>query len=585
MDYKVINSVDGIDFPKVISLDTEYSEKNVRKATLLSISIGVSKILTYIMDDPKLAQEFIKHAELIYTWNGVVDFYTLSRNGVTIPRGRIRDAMLMEHLIDERLDHGLGDYALRNFNDNYKEEFWSMYDGYQEAPKEVAYEYEMRDGCYTYDAGERYSDALKERMGLVNHTHQLQWVLFDTEIRGIKVDRDLMIRTEKDMSEKIKGFLPKLRQEFNSYCNLWELNKWGEEIAKRKSPKGKSGVKRPEFSFTSDRQISTLIYGEDYLALPVTEKTKKGSPSTSFEALQNLASTYPILNSVVEYKDIKAVYATFVKGMLERVEENDRIHPTFFINGTATGRISHAGPNMGNLPKEGVIRNFFLPDAGHVLMGADYSQLEIVVEANLTEDPSTLKIILEGASKHDITAQGLGITRDQAKTLNFGLGYGAGVHKVSKILGISHSAAQEIFTKYWELYSGVRLLKEKTCKELADTGKVTNLFGRTRHFDKPKNEFEKAQQERKAYNFLVQGVGADITNMATYLIADEFKTTNIGDLGWSVHDEIVTQVKIEHTDKAIDIIKRCMRRPNEVLNFKYPVDCKLYGPLQRWAKT
>lgn len=587
MKYEVISRPKaGYVFPKVISLDTEYSEKNIRKAKLLSISIGVSPDLTYILEDFRSVKKFIDEAEIIFTWNGVVDHFIITRNtSYDFPRSKIIDGMLCEHLVDERLSHSLGEYALREFNDNYKQEFWSKYSTYQEAPKSEAYEYEMRDGCYTRHAGIKYLEALKDRWALVEHTHRLQWALFETEIRGIKVNRDLMVKTKKEMSGKINEYLPKLRNEFDEYCKIWELQKWKEEINKRKSDKGRLSVGRPVFSFTSDRQLSDLLFSENCLQLPIIEKTKKGNPSTSHESLQKLAESHPEVQTIVDYKETKAVYSTFVEGMLNRVEDDNRIYPGFFINGTATGRISHNNPNMGNLPTDGVIRNFFIPESGNSIVGADYSQLEVVVEANLTQDSQLLKIINEGASKHDITAIGLGLPRETAKTLNFALQYGAGVHKISKLLGVSHADSEGIFKRYWELYAGVKALKDATCKALEATGKVTNIFGRTRHFSKPSNEFEKAKQERQAYNHLIQGVGADITNRATYLVSESFKKYDYGRLWFSVHDEIITEVKQSCIEDAKQCIVTCMDEPNDFLQLKYRVQSKLYGPLSCWGKV
>ncbi|GAC1499929.1 MAG: hypothetical protein NVS1B10_03130 [Candidatus Saccharimonadales bacterium] len=584
MHYKILGSTGyAVNCPKVISLDTEYSQKQVRGATLLSISIGVSPELTYILDDFTQVQRFINSAETVYVWNGVVDWYILTQNGYQFPKEKMFDCMLAEHLVDERLPHGLGDFALREYNDDYKNEFWSAYKTYQEAPKEAAYEYELRDGCYTYRAGVKYQGLLKGKLGLLQHVHKLQWALFDTEIKGIAVDLPLMVKTKAEMSAKINEYLPKLRREFNDYCNLWEIKKWKQEINKRKSAKGKQGVARPVFSFTSDKQVADLLFGQEYLGLRSTEKTKGGSPSTAFDSLKELSKSHPEISTLVEYKEVKGIYATFVDGMLERVE-NGRIYPGFFVNGTATGRISHNNPNMGNLPKDGVIRYFFVPDRHHSIVGADYSQLEVVVEANLTEDPQLLKIILEGASKHDITATGLGLSRDQAKTLNFALQYGAGIHKICQLLSVSYKDGQEIFEAYWKLYGGIKNLKDKTFKTLHDEGQVTNIFGRTRHFDKPKNEFEKAKQERQAYSHMVQGPGADMMNMASYTIAERFNKEKLGRFLFSVHDEAVTEVQDSLIDQARCAIVDSMEVPNAYLNLKYPVQCKLYGPLKCWSK-
>ena len=226
--------------PKVISFDTEYTELNIRKAKLLSVSIGVSPNLTYIFDatcyeELDKVSILLDQAEMIFSWNGIVDWFMISKYSISFDKDKMIDAMLMEHLIDERLNHGLGDFALREANDNYKQEFWKKYETYQQAPKQEAYEYEMRDGVYTFIAGTNYIKALKDRMELVRHVHRLQWALFDTEIKGVKVDITLMQKTKLEMSIKINQYLSKLRQEFNEECSLWELEKWNEEDIKQKT--------------------------------------------------------------------------------------------------------------------------------------------------------------------------------------------------------------------------------------------------------------------------------------------------------------------------------------------------------------
>ena len=574
--------------PKIVSFDCEYTDLNLRKAKLLSVSIGVSPELTYIFnaayyEELDKVAVILDKADILFTWNGIVDWLMLSKYGISQDKDKIIDAMLLEHLIDENLDHRLGDYALREYNDNYKKEFWSQYKTYQEAPKEAQYPYEMRDGCYTYIAGVKYLAKLNENMELIRHVHRLQWALFDTEIKGIKVDVELIRKTKMEMGERISGYLPKLREEFSDLCDAWEMEKWKDEVHKRKSEKGQAGVRRPNYSFASDSQVRWLVY--EALGCPVTEKTKKGAPKTDVETLKKLSEdphSFP-LRTLVNYKEEKSVYATFVEGMLDRVEDG-RIYPHFNVNGTTTGRISHSNPNMANLPSEGVFRNFFLPDPGCVLIGADYSQLEVVVEANLTDDPSLLKIILEGASKHDITADGLRIPRDQAKTLNFALQYGAGVRKVSQILSVSLKDAEDIFTRYWELYSGVKSLKDDTAETLKRQGFVVNLFGRVRHFPKPKDKFEGFRQERQAYNFLIQGPGSDMMNMSTYTAADKFKSKSLGRVLWSVHDELVCEVKESLIEEARQCIIESMEVPNDFLKLKYRVGNKLYGPLRAWSK-
>jgi DNA polymerase-1 len=490
--------------------------------------------------------------------------------------------MIMEHLIDENIPHSLGEMAIRYFNDNYKKEFWGRFDNFQAAPEEAANEYEMRDALYTFRLGKRFYDQIGNPQ-LVDHVHKLYWALFDTEIEGIRVDLDLMQKTKQEMGAKIDTYLPKLREEFIDHCHAWELKKWVEEIDKRSSDKGKSRVPRPQFSFTSDAQLRWLLF--ESLRLPVGEKTKKGAAKVDYDTLVELVEECPQLKTLIEYKEIKNIYSTFVEGLLERVED-ERIYPSFNVNGTRNaGRISHSSPNMGNMPKDGPIRNFFMPNPGNCIVGADYSQLEVVIEANLTEDKQLIRIINEGVSKHDITAEGLKLPRDQAKTLNFALQYGAGEHKISKVLNISLREAQDIFKQYWKLYSGVKTLKERVARDIETTNEVVTPFGRKRRFRKPSNEFERAKFDRQAYNALIQGTGADCTNRATWKIAEEMRKRKLGRLWYSVHDEIVTECRTDAVETTCRLIQDHMVEAGEFINLKYPLQAKTYGPLERWAKA
>ncbi len=523
-------------------------------------------------------------ATMVFVQNGGVDHHILERHGLKLDRSKFVDTMLMDHLIDERNDHNLGSMVLRHFQDNYKSEFWEKYATFQEAPEIDALEYEKKDVRYTFDLGVKFLEQLKHRMPLVEHVHKLYWALHDTEVAGIRIDVPLLEKTNIEMSTEIENMLPKLREEFREYCEIWELKKWQEEIEKRSTEKGKSRVVRPVFSFTSDKQVGELVYGGDFLGLQPTSKTKKGNPSTSYDTLQEIAALDPRVQSLVDFKGTKAVYGTFVKGLSERIE-NGKVHPHFSVNGTETGRLSSSNPNFQNMPQEGVIRNFILPDPGCVIIGADYESLEVGVELNLTNDPALLRIFSEGASKHDITAEAVGMTRKDAKTLNFLCQYGGGVWKIQQTFKVSEKEAQEIYDKYWTAYKGVMDFKKRVFKELADTNQVINCFGRIRHFDPPKNKYEKEKNERKAYSHMVQGPGAEMTNWSTYTISDYFNKTGMGRLLFAVHDEIVCSVKKEWAENFKYDIVSIMEQANDSLGFKYRIKAKPYGAFERWQKA
>lgn len=567
----------------IISLDTEYTELNIRKADLLSVSIGTNDN-EYLFKPSDLApvKRANDKASIIFVQNGVVDWYMLKKSGLELDKSKFIDIMLLEHLIDENLEHSLGAMALRYFGDNYKKEFWGKYQNFQDAPPHEAEAYERKDVRYTYDLGIRFLKELEGKQDLIAHVHKLQWALFDTETRGIRVDEDLIKRTHKSMGDDIGAYGPKLRGEFDSHCSIWELQNWKKDVAKRTSIRGKQAVRRPIFNFSSDSQIRWLVY--DSLEIPVKEKTKKGQPSTSTDTLKELSDTYPELKTLVEFKETKSIYSTFVEGMLERVE-NGYVYPHFNINGTTTGRLSSSNPNFQNMPTDGIVRNFILPDEGCLIVGADFEGLEVGVEGNLTEDPALLSIMLEGANKHDITALAVGMNRNNAKTLNFLCQYGGGVWKIQKTFGVSAKTAQEIYDRYWQAYKGVKVYKEKVFKELENTNKVVNCFGRTRHFNKPKNEYEKAKFERQAYSHMVQGPGAEMTNISTYLIKEYFERNKTGRFMFPVHDECVVSANTGKVDEVKLSIVNIMESTNDRLGFKYKIKAKPYGAFECWKKA
>lgn len=569
----------------IISLDTEYTELNVRKADLLSISIGTA-CNEFLFKPGQLedVQKLTNKAALIFVQNGQVDYEILKKSGLVLDRSKFIDVMLLDHLIDENRGHSLGEMVLLHFQDNYKAEFWDKYSSFQESPQDEADEYERKDVRYTFDLGMKFLDMLKHRMKLVEHVHKLHWVLCDIESEGININVDLLRKTEYDMGKSIQELLPKLRERFHDYCETWEIQEWCKEIEKRSTIKGRSGVAKPVFSFTSDKQIGALLYNKDLLGLQTTKKTKAGNPSTDYDTLEQISKNHPEILSIVQYKAEKAVYGTFVKGLLERIEDG-KVHPHFSCNGTNTGRLSSSNPNFQNMPQEGVVRNFILPDPGHIIVGADYESLEVGVELNLTEDRNLLKIFMEGASKHDITAAAVGMSRKDAKTLNFLCQYGGGVWKIQDTFKVSESAAQEIYDKYWLAYSGVMDFKRKVFKELADTNQVVNCFGRIRHFQPPKNKWERESQERQAYSHMVQGPGAEMTNIATYRIAEHFVKHRVGRLLFSVHDEIVCSAKKDFTEEAKRVIVSIMEQSNDQLGFKYRIKSKSYGGFLCWQKA
>lgn len=211
--------------------------------------------------------------------------------------------------------------------------------------------------------------------------------------------------------------------------------------------------------------------------------------------------------------------------------------------------------------------------------------LEVVIAAHFSQDKNLLRIINEGASKHDITAEALKIDRQTAKTLNFAFQYGCTPFKVKEILGCSLKEAQKAWEKYWKTYGGERKVIED-CKSAIDSGKpIINPFGRQRRFPSVFAEkWHKESAYRQAYSSLIQGTGADITSRAYYKIANYMKGRDIGRALFTVHDEIIIMPKTEHCEEAAAVLQSIMIGVGLEIPLSVPLTVDCSKPLDRWEK-
>jgi DNA polymerase I len=223
----------------------------------------------------------------------------------------------------------------------------------------------------------------------------------------------------------------------------------------------------------------------------------------------------------------------------------------------------------------------FIPDQGYVFVTADFSQLEVRISAHFTKDESLLKIVNEGASQHDITANALGIERQTAKTVNFALQYGATKFKLKKVLKCSDKEAEDAFNKYWETYKGQRD-KMAECSRFVDAGvDIISPFGRRRRFEKKKRPpWDGAY--RQSWNALVQGTGSDLCGTAFVNIDKWLRNNNYGKALFTVHDEIIIMCKTEVSDICEKRLVQEMSAVGSEINLSVPLVAESSGPCERW---
>lgn len=533
---------------------------------------------------PEMLHELLSAPSgLIYVFhNAPFDLRHLAWAGVSLATKFLyRDTLILSHLLDENGEHGLGSLVKRYFNDNYKEEFWGKYKNFEAAPKEEGKAYNAKDVHYTLRL---YRDLLTglESDGvpesLSDHVHSLQRALLDTEIQGIAVDRDYLMHKGVDLKTRIEELRPRMQSLVSDAISIIECDDWVKEIEKRKTPKGRAGVSRPVFSFDSAKQLQALLYG--VLALPEQRNEKTKAVSTDYDSLEKIKDLHPVIPLILEYREAQKIYGTYIEGTLERMVEG-RIYPSFNVAGTATGRISHSNPNMGNMPRDGGIRGMFVPDARHVFISADFSQLEVCLSAHFTRDSNLLRIINEGVSQHDITAASLAIPRGLAKTVNFGMAYGCSHFKVAKVLGVSNEKGKEAYDKYWETYSGQKRVMDECAGKVDSGDPIISPFGRRRRFEvRTRKSWDSAY--RQAWNALVQGTGSDCTSRAFYRTDDILRAKNIGRALFTIHDEILCQVKKEHWEEAQKILVNTMQSVGNEIALTIQLKAEPSGACERW---
>ncbi len=293
-----------------------------------------------------------------------------------------------------------------------------------------------------------------------------------------------------------------------------------------------------EFNLNSPKQLQVVLFDE--LNLPVVKKTKTGR-STDEETLHELSIAHPVVPLLLEYRQLFKLVSTYIDALPKFVAGDGRIHSTFNVEGAATGRISSKDPNMQNIPVKGEaggeIRKAFIAPKGKVLLGADYSQIELRIMAHLADDPGLKHAFEQNKDIHALTASRIfkvpldKVTKQQrmvGKTMNFATLYGQGPHALSRQLEISFEEARQYIIEYFEQFPKVRQWMENTLNFGYENGYVETIWGRKRYIPELKagNRMIKAAGERAAVNHPVQGTAADMIKKAMVEINKSLETRN-----------------------------------------------------------
>ncbi len=327
-----------------------------------------------------------------------------------------------------------------------------------------------------------------------------------------------------------------------------------------------------EFNLNSPKQLGKALF-ED-LGLPAGKKTKSGY-STNAEVLEGLRKYHPVIEKILSYRTYQKLNSTYVEGLKDKIRADGRIHTTFNQTETRTGRISSGEPNLQNIPVRTELgqelRKFFVAKEGHVLLDADYSQIELRILAHISGDETMRTAFIEDKDIHTQTAAKIMklpedmVTpqiRSRAKAVNFGIVYGIGAFSLAKDVGITVKEASQFIANYLDTFTGVKEYMNSIVQFAKDNGYVQTLYNRKRILPEISNSNRNVQEmgKRMAMNTPIQGTSADIIKIAMVKVSQRLKAEGLkAKLILQVHDELIVEAPLEEAEKAALILGEEMR--------------------------
>ena len=366
------------------------------------------------------------------------------------------------------------------------------------------------------------------------------------------------------------------------------IERFGEQLAQiAKALEGQIYLQAgTTFNIQSPKQLGEVLF--ENLHLPHDKKTKNGY-STNAEILEKLRPYHPIIQDILDYRQVTKLKGTYTEGLLKVADENGRVHTTFKQTGTATGRLSSTEPNLQNIPIRTELgrelRRYFLPADGDVLIDADYSQIELRLLAHIADDENMIRAFNAGIDIHSTTAAAVfGVPeeevtpemRKKAKAVNFGIMYGIGAFSLADDIGVSRAQAKEYIKQYFAGFPKVDAYLKRTIREAYENGYVTTAFGRRRYIPElaGKNKVLQKFGERVAMNSPIQGTAADLIKLSMIRVHKRLAESGLdARLILQVHDELLIEASRDCAAEAEKILKEEMEN---VVKFAVPLTVEIH---------
>ncbi|MDC6464569.1 DNA polymerase I [Candidatus Pelagibacter ubique] len=478
------------------------------------------------------------------------DFIVLYKQGINM--NSMEDTMLMSYVLDAGKNRHnmdtLSEIHLQHKTISFKEIVGTGKKeiNFSDVELDKAMEYAAEDADITYRLYKIFSKNLKlEKLTNIYEIFEkpLIKILAFMEIEGIKIDNKFL----KVLSEKFEKKISKLEKE------VFKISK-------------------KEFNIASPKQLGEIIYND--LKIAILKKTRKGSFATNASVLEDLAfkgHEFPKL--ILDWRQVSKLKNTYSDALPEHINPNTkRVHTSFLLAATTTGRLASSDPNLQNIPiksEDGKdIRKAFIAEKGFTLISADYNQIEMRILADLAEVKELKKAFSNNEDIHSLTAsQVFNVDikkvdqdmRRKAKAINFGIIYGISQYGLAKQINVSNHEADEFLNAYFLKFPEIKIYMDNTIKFCRKSGYVTNIFGRRSHFNgiNDKNFNVRNFQERAAINAPIQGSASEIMRLAMIRLNKKFESikNNKSKILLQIHDELIFEVPVKEVKNITEIIK------------------------------
>jgi DNA polymerase-1 len=551
---------------QTICFDTETTGTDANNCELVGLSFAIKPGEAWYVPVPEnqdeaksIATEFkpvLEHEGISKIGQNIkYDILVLKWYGIQV-KGGLFDTMMAHYVIDPDTRHGM-DILSENYL-GYKPVSITTLIGpkgknqgnMRDVEIEKIKEYAAEDADITLQLKSIFEPKLKqvESEKLINEIeHPLIYVLADMEFEGVKIDHDTLREFSKQLETDIAGY--------------------------EKTVYEKAGVR---FNIASPKQLGEVLF-EKLMLDPKAKKTKTGQYQTGEDVLLSLAAKSDIVRDILDFRQLQKLKSTYVDALPTMVNpKTGRVHTSYNQAVAATGRLSSVNPNLQNIPirteRGREVRKAFIPrDAGHSIVSADYSQIELRIIAEISKDPNMMQAFVDNLDIHTATAANVyGIALDEvtseqrrnAKAVNFGIIYGQSAFGLSQNLGIPRKEAADIIEQYFAQFPGIKQYMTDTMNFARENGYVTTLMGRRRYLRdiNSANATVRGFAERNAINAPIQGSAADMIKIAMINIHRELKAQKLdAKMTMQVHDELVFDVPHDEIELIKPIIMHNMK--------------------------